>query len=376
MKRLRLFIAPLVLAGVFFALWRVDAAQASREQESRDAMRRLIGRLIPQEERDRMHVVALTVEMPPQGRWLYAKVGGRWRCLDRFRAPADADAIEGLFKSLLEAEGVEQSHDPARLADYGFAPDHAVRLLLHGPKVLVDADRDVQFRVELGKRLEDLDGGYVRRAGSSAVWSIDTDPLAVLQAPRPEGEPPLLDRNVIVHGWPGEGRRLKRIEVERAGERFELLLEDKPASAMTEEAQRRGEPSWTWKLKRGDATEDAQQDVVGSWVALLFQMPWAKVLDPKTTEQAGLKSPAARVVLHCDSGDPLQLVLSAPKENGALAIANLETEALYELAPDVGPLAAPRLADVLPAAANNPWRTYMEARQKAQAARQPAQDGH
>jgi len=108
----------------------VDLAWAWAERAGRDPSGRL-GPLLPASEREQLSVAVIRVDGGGFGKHLYLRQGGLWRCATWRNALARPVALEGLVRSLLEAQGHVHSTVPEFDTRYGLDAGAFTRLSLH-----------------------------------------------------------------------------------------------------------------------------------------------------------------------------------------------------------------------------------------------------
>lgn len=303
----------LVAVGLAWVERRVERCEGAERQAAHR-----IGRLVPRAEREHWEITALEVGRWGEPRLHFAKGDdGVWRCKDRYGAPADGRAIEGLVKALLDAEGVVVTRDPNEARELGIGtPSTWVVVLAGGP-----GERRIEFR--LGLRTVAQRGCYVQRADEDGVWQIDTDPWGPLGLERARGRAPLLDPHLVPAYWPGSTRRIDEIRVERSdGVRYRLTLHDVPIS---DEEFRQGKSPFEWRLhlegaeSEEGAVERAERAV--SYAAALFLARWKNILEPGRSLGIDFSDPAFRVTLVPREGETLELAASSePLPEGDVAV--------------------------------------------------------
>jgi hypothetical protein len=340
-------IAPpalLLALAALFATW--DRALEAEYEESR-SVRDRIGRLVGKEARERIGTVAgLSLDIGGTQRFDYEFEGGRWRIADATRAIGDGAAIEELVKALLEAEGVVASTDPNRFGDYGLAPAAAWTVRLHGQELRKLADRDVRLRCELGSRIESLGGGYARREGSNAVWSIDTDPRGVIERTMRDGVPPLLEPGIVSRSYLQTAGRLTRIVIERPG--LAPLTMRIDLAPLSPEEMQAGKDPYVIRVEDGGQDVEIPPRVVMEYAALLSAAPHRRPLDAASAAAVGLGAEAqnvARVRLVMDPGGECVLTL-APSRGEIAAVHNGESDVLFEIDAELARLLLPTASDL------------------------------
>ena len=347
----RLFV-KLLLVVAAYGLWTWNADLDAREAEERLASNR-VGRLVEESERDAMQVAAVSVTSGTGDSYLYARVGGLWRCLDHDQAVANEGKVTSLVQAILEAEGVARSDDVERFADYGIGTPEGFEVALHGSNVMVDPERDVQFRLFVGLPVEGLDGCYVRRADRDVVWAVDTDPRALLVDHR-EGLPPLLDLGVLPDVWPGPGVRIDKIQVEHAGE-APYQLELREVEITPEEMQRGLSPYKWWMLRPGVEAVECHPMLSTAFTVFLRQAEWLAVVPREKANTMGLDLPAARVALATSDGNVTQLVFGAVLADGRVPMYSTFSDSVVLIDEPASRLLAPAFPMLLPGAPINPW---------------------
>jgi len=357
----RLITIWVVLAGVAvgMSLWERNLGEG--EVASRDVQFR-IGRLIRAAEREAIDATAVSIRTGENAGFLYLEVeDGVYRCPAIFNAIADADSIQALMNSLLNAEGVVVSRDPEKAKSYGFDLPGTMTVALHGPDVTPDGG-DERFAVELGRITPDGKGCYVRRHDDAGVWVIESNPYAPLALEKNRGRPPLLDPSVIPRIWPGESRRIDRQEVtffdSERGASYAISIHD---IEITEEEMRKGKSPYEWHLHVGDAETVANHGSAVMWSSFIFFAPWSKIIDPSVIDRLGFDDPWARVVLQPAIGEPGELILSKrPLDDGSWPIRFVNTNGVYSIPTAVRDLLVPRVDVFDESYTEDPWRPYFQ----------------
>lgn len=346
------WIVHVVLLAAIAGLVRFNAHMAAREAEARQASNR-VGRLVESAERDALRVAAVSVLSGDGRRFLYGRVNGLWRCIDHHEAVADEAAISALVESILAAEGVAQTDDPARFADYGIGTPDGWRVQLHGSEVMARPDRHVIFELDVGLAVEGLDGCFVRRGDRQVVWAVDTDPRALLTASRP-GDPPLLDYAVLPGAWAASGAQIQRIQIDRAdGVRYQLDLRERE---LTPDQMQRGVPPWGWWMVRPDMPpEECHPQLATSYGVYLRRAEIADVVPRDRVATMGLELPAARVAIVSGDTTVTQLILGAVLGDGRVPMYSSFSDSVVLLDESTSRLLTPAPAELLMGAAANPW---------------------
>jgi len=357
--------AFLLLAAALPLLALADRALVRREAARRAALERVAPLLSPAE-RDALRVAAVRVETAGGQGWTYARVEGRWRCVDLFGAPADGGAITALVKALTEGIGELATAQAEEAPRYGVSTGATLRVALLGPGALGDPRRDVQAGFDVGSGDAAGEAAFVRVRGRPEVWRLDSDPRAVLEARVAPGLPPLLERSIAASSWPGWAGGVERIFVDRADAGFELarrLVPPDPQGspgAPDPASPAASLPSLHWVLDPGP-DERPTDDLVAQGYALFFQRaPYVEVLDPARRDELGLERPAAVVTLAGAEGAALELALGVPLPEdqvgpeGRVPVWNGDAGTLYLVTAEVADLLVPQSADLAPTADGSP----------------------
>ena len=114
------------------ALAFADARLAQRAAEER-ASRARVGRPVSEAERESWQLTCIEVQDGSGSGALYLRYAGMWRCRTHNGAPADGQALEGLYASLALTDGVVHAESPRDPREYGFGDAGTWRVTLHGP---------------------------------------------------------------------------------------------------------------------------------------------------------------------------------------------------------------------------------------------------
>ncbi len=380
-------VVRLVLLGALIALIAVEDRLLGERATRRDTSNR-IGRLITAEEREALEVVALGVEAGDGRVFTYARAPDGWRCVEYHGALASDAALNGLIDRLLEAEGVAQSADAARFADYGLGGGDSWTLRFLGAaggadETDTDTDTDTEtetetdagnagnagnatevlLTVELGTVVPGEVGAFVRRGDHPAVWALDTNPREFLDPPTEL--PPLLDPHVVPASWPGgRGRRVDRIEVVRDdGVTYALRLD---RHELSQEQLLAGASPYSWTVVVGEQELPAALTRASSFSAFVLGAPWIAVRPSDELAAAGLDRARAQVTLHPAQGEPCTLFIGRTTEAAPdrVPVFNTSTRMLFDASWPVGELLAPSLGVLTeisddPADPGNPWTAWL-----------------
>lgn len=328
----------------------------TRRSAARDMTDR-IGRLIKADERNAIDVHAITLEVGTSRKFVYQREGEVWRCPTVFGAVCRTDALDGLVKALMEAEGVVHSSDEQRLAEYGLTEHNRWKVLLHGPGFAASGAGDIQFVVDLGFELADKSGCYARRQGNPAVWATDTNPWASIGLAGVVGGAPMVDPAVIARAWLQGSARFERIDVHTAGGNFSMLLRQRE---VTQEDMRKGVSPNYWVLDAGGVEQATDEVLSMAYNAFLFSAPLARIVADTADEVRG-KGERGRVVLRMEGGDAA-LVIGADDGQGGVLAWFEPTRTLVSITPEVARLLLPSAGAILPGGAENLWAAYLRAR--------------
>ncbi len=292
----------------------------------------------------------------PDEAFLYARVGGIWRCVTHFAAVADADLVGALHAAFFEAHAEVRDAEPASLATYGLG-DQRLRVTFHGPRVLEADDRDVLLAFEVGAA---LDGhGFVRREGEPAVLAIDAAPRALLDRPVTQSVPPLLDRRVLAGLPKGPSVGFERFRFQRLeGESFEVRRE----------AVGGDEPGWRWVLRRGatpadgDPGEPVPPERAFGFISFALRANWFGFANPAAADDLG-RTPAVGAVrltpLGAREGEVIELVVGQPRPQGLSSIQNRSTGMLVQVDAQTARLFAPDAGAFVDPNRENPWQLWL-----------------
>jgi hypothetical protein len=292
-------------------------------------------------------VAALTVENTSTGHAvLFARKRGRWLCREAFGASADETALNALLESLLQARGVVRTDDPARAASYGF--DDALRVRLHGPKVMEAADRDVIAGVDIGASTGRT--AFVRLESTSRIFEIDRDPRAHLETRAGTSLPPLIDTRLLA-GSTGEGFR--------GFERFVFTFADGRTFAV--ESERGADPDALpeWFVVHGAKRDPCPSWRIGGYTGLWLREHFDGLANPARAEELGLVPPFLSIELYPHDREAIRFDVSAPSSDGTGHLWNRTTNTLSMIARDVHEMVLATPEMFLDGTRANPWERYL-----------------
>lgn len=354
MKSIVIACVALLVIGSGLHAW--NDRQDARIRSDRDMTDR-IGRLIKADEREAIDVAAISMEIGTAKRFVYVKGEDFWRCPTAFGAVCRTDAMDGLVKALMDAEGVVQTSDERRLSEYGFSEHNRWRVALHGPGFAVDDDQDVQFSIELGFELPDKSGCYARRQGSRAVWALDANPWTSIGLSAVASGAPMVDGGLIARAWLEGATRFDRIDVEAPGRAFSLLLKQREVS---QEDMRKGISPFYWDLEMNGVEQASDHQLSMSYNAFLFRAPFSRIVAKGPSRVRG-KNERGKVVLRAEDS-AVELVIGGDDGEGGVLAWFEPTGTLMSVTPEVADLLLPSAAAVMPGGTENGWARYLQAR--------------
>jgi hypothetical protein len=300
-----------------------------------------VERLVPPERLGGRTVAALSLVEDGRER-LYLRSKGLWRARDSYGAVCDASAVEAFLRDVLQARGVALPGDGAQALASG-APG-ALRVALHGPRVLAEDGGDVLAAVEYAAPASGA--AFARLDGDGRVLAVDGDPRRRL-----EEREPFLDRRVLAGIFTPEFAGFERIFVDTADSGFELDSETPAAGEQR-----------AWFVVSGGARSPASFWRVGGYVSLWVRLRWDEVLDPRAAAGLGLDPPLARITLQPSAGAPFEVRVAAPDAAGRLAIQNGATGVVMAVRADLLPLVVPAASELTREDGANPWEAWLAPR--------------
>jgi len=335
----------LLLAIAFAAERGLDRAAAARRAGDPP-----IERLVAAERFAGERVAAISIERA-SGMLLYGRKQGLWRCREAFGAVCDEAQVRALLASLKDARGVERAAGVATEATYGFAAADRITVRFHGPKALEHPDGDVLFAFDVGRSFPDGPNGrsFVREAGSDRILEIDHDPVRAL-ASDGGAIPPLVDAQFLAGSLEGEFRGFREIRIEpRGGEALRITRD--PGAPL--------EASSDWILERGARRDAFPGWRVGGYVGLWLRGRFEAFESPLRPTDLGLAPPAASVTLVPETGDPIELAMSAPDLARRARVWNRKTNVVGVVSAEIQQLLAPPAELFTDTTRPNPWEAWL-----------------
>jgi hypothetical protein len=346
----------LILLCLVLGLGYADQQLGKRAAAERESRAR-VGRFLDKAEVSEWSVSCFEVSNTLGQNFLYLPYFGRWRCRSHNGAPVETQAIEALYLSLTEGEGIVLDEQPRDSANYGIGTATGWRVTFHGEAALQRPHSDPIVSFEIGDVVEGRQAVYVRRVGESRVWLLETNPRAALDAPTAAGLPPLLTPYLVPGDWSGWEQGLARVTLEDAG-RTRYVLE-KRVPPLTGGGDPRERPSFIWVLDPGLSESMAAQLQSMAFTFFLQRVPYLDVLGPRDRTGLGLDAPTRTLVLQPASGPPLRLGIGTPLPDGRVPLWNGETERAYLVSGEVGTLLTPPREVFTTASDQNPWDPYL-----------------
>jgi len=343
-------MAKTILLLALIALALAADRGLDRARDARRAADPPIERLVAADRLAGERVAAISIESSSR-QLLYGRKQGLWRCREAFGATCDEAEVRALLASFLDAHGVERASGAGAEAACGLATADRVTVRFHGPKAFEAPDGDLLLAFEVGRSFPEGPHGlaFVREAGSDRILEIDCDPARVLASARPP-IPPLVDAGFLAGSLAGEFRGFREIRIEpREGEALRITRDlDAPASADS-----------AWILARGDRRESFPGWRVGGYVGLWLRGRFDAFESPLRPAEIGLDPPAARVTLVPETGDPIELAVSAADPAHRARVWNRATNVVGVVPGELQPLLAPRAELFTDASGPNPWEAWL-----------------
>lgn len=344
----------LTLCATLLAAWSWSLESGAGE----DAGAPLLTPLIALDERAGLQVAALTIEGLPQGdRFVYVRQDGRWTCPSVHGAQALTLKVEELIADLSEA-WCESLAPAERAAAYSFDAARPLRILLHGPNMAQDPERDVLLAVELGMSLPGLgDGrGTLRISGAGDVLEIDRNPRArIVPTDAARRLPPLLDERLLAGEWPKLGEGIERAFIDHtAGRSIEVrsrVLGPAPSADRP--------PPREWIAVEGERTARCLPYRIGGWQGFLYKLKVKSFSDPGAAARRGLDAPVAKITLMQVDGDPIELVIGRSAPGGATFVMNSKNGMLCLLDRSDVELLLADVDTLCSTDVTNPWEAWL-----------------
>lgn len=331
--------ASLVLLGAV----GIERLLAARRVVVGDA----VERLIPPERLDSRAIAAFGLESDGV-RLLYLRAKGQWRCREAFGAVCDSNEVEPFLAQLLETRGslVSSGRDGVERAE--LLHEDALRLTLHGSKVLADPARDLLAAVRFAP---DRGGSaFAMLEGVDRVLAVDHDPRSRLGT---SGRPaPLIDTRILAGSLPSGFAGFQRIFVDGAAGSFELVSTT-PSAAGVER---------TWNLVENDAARPALLWRVGGYVSMWVRLRYDALVDPQSAAALGLDPPHATITLAPSTGAPFEVRISAPDSANRVHVWNRGTNVAAVVRAELLPLLVPSSTEFTREDGGNPWESWLAPR--------------
>lgn len=334
-----------LLALAFTAERGLDRAGAARR-----AADPRIERLVAADRLAGERVAAISIEKG-SGTLLYGRKQGLWRCREAFGAVCDEAQVRALLASFADARGVERAAGAGTEAAYGLAAAERTTMRFHGPKALEASDGDVLLAFEVGRSFPEGPNGraFIREVGSDRILEIDRDPARTL-AGGGGSIPPLVDAHFLAGSLAGEFRGFREIRVEpRGGEALRITRDpNAPADASSD-----------WILERGTRREAFPGWRVGGYFGLWLRGRFDAFESPLRPTELGLAPPAAVVTLVPESGEPIELAVSAVDFAHRARVWNRRTNVVGVVSAEIQELLAPRAELFTDTTRPNPWEAWL-----------------
>lgn len=369
---MRLLVQIGVLSAALGSLVVWEGALSSAEVRERRANIR-VGRLISSELAAAFKERVSAIQLEGANSWLYMGQPEGWRIAGYHGAPAISSQLDSLAQALRDAEGVIRTTDEGEFATYGIGQvgdGPTWRVTFHGRdwlRVSPDGRQefvgDPVYQVELGNAQEGVEGCYARvllpepKEDQRGVWAVDQNPLGALSTPDP-AIPPMLDPSVIPASWIGQGRRIERVQVQRADTTFELAMQMRE---LTEEQRQNREPSFHWTLSVGGQPVPFEGALTSTYLYFVYRLPFAQILDRSQVDlEALVRARSAVVRLVANQGDPIEVIVGPPMENDLRLVYCSLTGCVYVVREEACALFAPDPQSMMEGATENPWEDFLQ----------------
>lgn len=351
-----LTLAALVLVLALAEGWLAGRAARARTSDLR------VGTLFTRAEAESLRKQpALRIE-ESGAQHAFGRIGGEWRCLSLFQAPADGRAVQALLDGMLAAEGFVCARTVEEAPTYGINTPTTLRVSIQGPRARQDPAGDVQATLEVGFALAEGGGCFVRRKGNREIWSIASDLRAELERRVAPGLPPLLAPGAVPSGWLEESGGTRELVLERDGTRTRLARRERtldPAELGP------GALPWSWVLDPDGDARALEPNAAEAFVGFVEGLPYAAVLDPGARTARGLATPRARLTLTGQDGPSLELAFGSSGRDGRIALWVEASGTLYEVEADVFALALPEPDELTAShAEGDPWSAAQRAAER------------
>ncbi|MCE9593500.1 MAG: hypothetical protein K8S98_04840 [Planctomycetes bacterium] len=314
----------------------------------------LVERLLPEERAKELVVAALSIEQPgASARRIVARKAGLWRALDATNAVCDSRVIEPLVQSILEARVLTRASDEADIAAFGLARTPLWRIELCGAKVLADPGRDVLLALDVGRSLPPH-ATLVRRSGETKVLELDFDLARLLDETFARGPVPFEDARLVAGPFPGPGRTIDRVFVDRDdGTGLELVRQ------LATDASSASEAAWTWQLSVDGFAKPCPAPRAEAFLAFLTSVPTAGALARRSANELGFEKPTVRLTILGSGGDAMVLELVLRRDENEAYGFNRTLDTLARMDPVLAELLAPSAASFLELDRPNLWDSWL-----------------
>jgi hypothetical protein len=349
-------LAAIVLAAA-------DRALSSNEESGRVNTKK-VGRLVPFLERGGgvkfagSVAEALEVEYGKGTVVQYALVNGLWRCPTYRNAPAAEDRVKGVVNKLLEAEGIVETRDGARAAEFGLDTTAEITLRPYWKVDEMVRRAAPVVTIQVGRAVEGDAGSFMRRVGELDIWKVDSNPLPELARTPGSPLPAMLDPSIVPMAWLQSSKQVKTIKIERVGSpAVELEMREKQVSP---EEIRQGKLPFDWVSKGAAGEKVCDSNLAMGFTGFLMRAPYADVVEPSKIPSLGLEQSAARIVLVPREGAPLELYVKPSAVAGRTLVYNTAVQTAYEMPSDLAELLLPSEDQLVNPASPNPWKAILQ----------------
>jgi hypothetical protein len=353
----------LAVALAAAVLAAVDRALTSSETSARVNTKK-VGRLVPFAERGGgvkpvgTIPAALEVEYGKGTVVQYGLTAGVWRCFTYRNAPAAEDRVKGVVNKILEAEGIVETRESKRAAEFGLDTPATITLRLYWTPEDMARKAPPAAVVDVGRAVEGDAGSYMRKHGELDIWAVDANPLPELVRVPNSPLPALLDPSIVPMYWLQASKQVKAIKIERTGApAVDLEMREKQISP---EEVRQGKFPFDWISKSASGEKVCDSKLAMGFTGFLMRAPYADIVDPTRIPQLGFENSQARVTLVPREGAPLELYVKASAVAGRSLVYNAACQAAFEVPSDFANLLLPSEEQLVNPASPNPWSQILQ----------------
>jgi hypothetical protein len=335
-----LLILDLVLLLAAGALWWMDQAWKSRQDEARvaeSAFRAIGGDATPSV----ASIARIDLTLPGSDtHWVAERRKDGWRLPTYRNAFAMPDAIEGLLKALLESRGTAVGHRSTEAERFGLTPKNTLEARLYNaPGALVL--HVIAGDVAPGQRQDEC---FAAAVGDDTVLQMYANPWAMAKLDPASRFPPFTDTRVI----PAALGRSVPAKISFSGSAAPAMTIVRRNLPMEELMRNQGKgPQFQWIGMMPDGEKRLNDAAAGAYLTGFATLAFDDIAGSMKGRESLFAEPTLAITIEYDGGASDTLTLGTHTPQGRVHLSNSGTNQVYLVSPARAAALAPDLKALL-----------------------------